>query len=87
MSRPSRRSPRSSGVVIAVVAAPIALAMPIQGGQRNPRSPNTAYSKQTQLWAANSAYRPARVQPRQRRRGDRRLPQLPADRRASRSSA
>src|SRR5271166_4585172 len=56
MSRPSRRMTALTGVAIALVAAPIALASPLQGGQRNPGSSNTAYSKQTQVWAANSAY-------------------------------
>jgi hypothetical protein len=44
------------GLVIAVIAAPIALALPIQGGQRNPGNRNLAFSRQTQLWAANSAF-------------------------------
>ena len=56
MSRPNRRVTALTGAAIALVAAPIAVASPIQGGQRNPRSSNTAYSKQTQVWAANSAY-------------------------------
>jgi hypothetical protein len=41
---------------ISLVAAPIALAVPIQGGQRNPTSHNLAFSRQTQVWASNSAY-------------------------------
>ncbi len=45
-----------AGVAISVLAAPIALALPISGGQRNPANSKLAFSKQTQIWASNSAY-------------------------------
>lgn len=52
-----RRLAITGGVAIAVVAAPIALAAPIQGGQRNPGTDTSvSYSEQTQIIADNSSW-------------------------------
>lgn len=55
--RGNRRAAVIAGVVIAVIAAPIALASTVQGGQRNPvGGDNLAYSQSTQIIAASSGF-------------------------------
>lgn len=54
--RRNRRLTLLTGAAIAIVAAPIAIADPLQGGQRNPHSSAQAYSGQTQVIAANTGY-------------------------------
>lgn len=54
-SRGGRRVAVLGGIVLAVVAAPIAIALPIQGGQRNPGSnSNVAFSSPTEIIANSS---------------------------------
>jgi len=54
-ARGGRRVAVLGGVVLAVVAAPIAIALPIQGGVRNPGSnSNVAFSTSTQIIANSS---------------------------------
>jgi hypothetical protein len=53
----NRRLAVVAGVLLAVVAAPIALAGPIQGGQRNPSpNPSVSYTQQTQIIADNTTW-------------------------------
>ncbi len=54
--RANRRAAVLAGVAIAVLAAPIAIAGTIQGGQRNPGGSSLAYSQSTQIIGSLSGY-------------------------------
>jgi len=51
-----RRLALLGGVTASLIAAPIAIADTIQGGQRNPTNGSTAYSQETEIIAASSGW-------------------------------